>query len=159
MTQQVVASFQLPSFSQNSAHLWGSAMAAHQITYWKVVVLKKKKERRAKFWDIFNNPHKCIWHIIYFCVTLTPAPNRNNLEKRLILTHGSKMKKVMAFVHLYPSGAGHLMVVGALMEAVFLSTDKKAQSMTGTRDRHTWEWPVLHNQHLPNKFPPPQKVL
>lgn len=68
---------------------------------------------------------------------MTPVPNRNNLEKRLILTHGFKMKKVMAFVQLYPSGAGQLMVVGALVGAVFLSTDKKAQSVTGTRDRHT----------------------
>lgn len=43
----------------------------------------------------------------------------------------------MAFVHLYPSGVGQLMVVGALVEAVFLLTNKKAQSVTGTRDRHT----------------------
>lgn len=68
---------------------------------------------------------------------MTPVPNRNNLEKKLILTHGSKMKNVMAFVHLYPSGVGQLMVVGALVEAVFLLTNKKAQSVTGTRDRHT----------------------
>lgn len=155
MTQQVVASFQLPPFSQNQ-------LTSEEVEWLHIKLhtgKKREKGRIAKFWDIFNIPHKCIWHIIYFCVTVTPVPNRNNLEKRLILTHGSKMKMVMAFVHLYPSGAGQLMVVGALVEAVFLSTDKKAQSVTGTRDRHTWEWPVLQKQHLMDKLPPPQKVL
>lgn len=65
--------------------------------------------------------------------------------------------KVMVFVHLYQSGVGQLMVVGALVEAIFLSTDKKVQSVTGARDRHTWEWPVLHKQCLAEKLPPPKK--
>lgn len=67
---------------------------------------------------------------------MTPVPDRNNLEE-INFDLWFQNAKVMAFVHLYQSGVGQLMVVGVLVEAIFLSTDKKVQSVTGARDRHT----------------------
>lgn len=63
--------------------------------------------------------------------------DRNNLEeRRLILPHGFRMLLSIIFVHPNQSEVGQLMIVGAMIKAVYFSADKKPESMTGTRARN-----------------------
>lgn len=69
---------------------------------------------------------------------MNKVSDRNNLkERRLILTQGFRMLLSIIFFHPHHSGIIQVIVVGALVEPVYLSEDKMAESVTGTKTRHT----------------------